>query len=163
MDASGETIKEVKEIKSDLAQLSELKDLEQTQLGELVDVLRTLQEGSGITTALNTKVMPGELGRSKQLMIGAGAIIQGIDENGKPFSVELSKLKPADLVAVVVGWVPSIKAKVMEERNETENRLEFVEKLVGELREASGSLAQKAQTQPGEETDIVRDSVAQES
>lgn len=153
-------IREMREIQSDAAQLSEIEELEYSQTMKLVESMKVIQAGVG--TAIS--IMPGALGEPlnhvKQAIIGADAVIIGLDAEGKPFSKPLSDLKPVDILNVVQEWAPKLRIKIVERKKGAEERLYLVEKILREFKE-SGAAAKDARKQfyDSVESDLVRDSL----
>ena len=155
-----ELIREMREIQSDAAQLSEIEELEYTQTMKLVESMKVLQAGVGTAISIRPAALGEPLSHVKQAIIGADAVIIGLDAEGKPFSRPLSDLKPTDILNVVQEWAPKLRAKIVERKKAAEERLYLVEKILREFKETGANIKEsRKQFFDSVESDIVRDSL----
>ena len=155
-----ELIREMREIQSDSAQLSEIEELEYTQTMKLVESMKVLQAGVGTAISIRPAALGEPLSHVKQAIIGADAVIIGLDAEGKPFSRPLSDLKPTDILNVVQEWAPKLRAKIVERKKAAEERLYLVEKILREFKETGANIKEsRKQFFDSVESDIVRDSL----
>jgi len=153
-------LREMRDIQSEAAQLAEIEELESEQAQKLVEFMKVLQ--GGIESAINIK--PQSLGEPlvhlKQAMVGADAVIVGLDSDGKPVSKPLSSLKPADILNVVTEWTPKLREKILSRKKESETRLYMMEKVLREFKEGSAAIkSSRIQFRESVESDLVRDSL----
>ena len=155
-----ELIREMREIQSDAAQLSEIEELEYTQTMKLVESMKVLQAGVGTAISIRPAALGEPLSHVKQAIIGADAVIIGLDAEGKPFSRPLSDLKPTDILNVVQECAPKLRAKIVERKKAAEERLYLVEKILREFKETGANIKEsRKQFFDSVESDIVRDSL----
>ncbi|MDG6898930.1 MAG: hypothetical protein JRN24_04230 [Nitrososphaerota archaeon] len=160
---AGVLLKEMRDIQSEAAQLAEIEELENAQAMKLVESMKVLQ--AGVETAISIK--PQSLGEPlihlKQAIIGADAVIIGLDGEGRPFSTPLSGLKPADIMNVVTEWTPKLRDKIHSRKKESEGRLYLMEKILREFKEGSAAIkSSRKQFYESVESDMVRDSMEKE-
>ncbi len=156
-------LREMRDIQSEAAQLAEIEELERAQALKLVESMKVLQ--SGIETAISIK--PQSLGEPlnhlKQAVIGAEAVIVGMDADGKPVSEPLSALEPKDILNVVSEWTPKLREKILSKKKESEGRLYLMEKMLREFKEGSTAIKNsRKQFYESVESDMVRDSLEKE-
>ena len=155
-----ELIREMREIQSDSAQLSEIEELEYTQTMKLVESMKVIQAGVGTAVSIRPSSLGDQLNRVKQAIIGADAVIIGLDAEGKPFSKPLSDLKPADILNVVNEWAPKLRIKIVERKKAAEERLYLVEKILREFKETGANIKEsRKQFYDSVESDLIRDSL----
>ena len=158
-----ELVREMREIQSDAAQLSEIEELEYTQTMKLVESMKVLQSGVETAITIRPQSLGEPLSHARQAIIGAEAVIVGLDADGKPFSKPLSDLKPADILAVVLEWAPKLKLKIVERKKGAEERLYIVEKILREFKEGTSVIKEsRKQFYESVESDLVRDSIEKE-
>jgi len=153
-------LRDMRDIQSEAAQLAEVEELEEAQTLKLVESMKVLQ--SGVETAIS--IRPQSLGEPlvhvKQAIIGAEAVIIGLDVEGKPFSLPLSHLKPADVLNVVGEWAPKLRERILERKKESERRLYLMEKFLSEFKEGSTAIKNsRKQFYESVESDLVRDDI----
>lgn len=156
-------LREMRDIQSEAAQLAEIEELESAQAMKLVESMKVLQ--AGIETAISIK--PQSLGEPlvhlKQAIIGADAVIIGLDAEGRPVSTPLSALKPADIVNVVTEWTPKLRERILSRKKESEERLYLMEKILREFKEGSAAIKNsRKQFYESVDNDLVRDSLEKE-
>ena len=132
-------IREMREIQSDAAQLSEIEELEYSQTMKLVESMKVIQAGVGTAVSIRPASLGEPLNHVKQAIIGADAVIIGLDADGKPFSRPLSDLKPSDILSVVQEWAPKLRIKIVERKKSAEERLYLVEKILSEFKEGGSA------------------------
>ena len=156
-------IREVREIQSDAAQLSEIEELEYSQTMKLVESMKMIQAGVGTAISIRPASLGEPLNHVKQAIIGADAVIIGLDADGKPFSKPLSDLKPADILGVVQEWAPKLRVKIVERKKDSEARLYLVEKILREFKEGTSAIKDsRKQFYDSVESDLVKDSLDKE-
>ena len=156
-------IREMREMQSDAAQLSEVEELEYSQTMKLVESMKVIQAGVGTAVSIRPASLGEPLNRVKQAIIGADAVIIGLDAEGRPFSRPLSDLKPVDILNVVQEWAPKLRTKIVERKKAAEERLYTVEKILREFKDGS-AVPKEARKQFYDqvESDLVRDSLEKE-
>ena len=158
-----ELIREMREIQSDAAQLSEIEELEYSQTMKLVESMKVIQAGVGTAVSIRPASLGEPLSRVKQAIVGADAVIIGLDAEGKPFSRPLSDLKPVDILNVVREWAPKLRVKIVERKKAAEERLYVVEKILREFKEGNAPVKDsRKQFYDSVESDLVRDSLEKE-
>ncbi|MDG6919918.1 MAG: hypothetical protein JRN59_00125 [Nitrososphaerota archaeon] len=158
-----EVIREMREIQSDAAQLSEIEELEYTQTMKLVESMKAIQAGVGTAISIRPVSLGEPLNHVKQAIIGADAVIIGLDADGKPFSKPLSDLKPADILNVVQEWAPKLRVKISERKKGAEARLYLVEKILREFKEGNSAIKDsRKQFYDSVESDLVKDTLEKE-
>ena len=156
-------IREMREIQSDAAQLSEIEELEYSQTMKLVESMKVIQAGVGTAISIRPPSLGEPLNHVKQAIIGADAVIIGLDADGKPFSKPLSDLKPADILNVVQEWAPKLRVKIVERKKGAEERLYLVEKILREFKEGTSAIKDsRKQFYESVESDLVKDSLDKE-
>lgn len=156
-------IKQMREIQSDAAQLSEIEELEYSQTMKLVESMKVIQAGVGTAISIRPDSLGEPLNHVKQAIIGADAVIIGLDADGKPFSRPLSDLKPSDILNVVREWAPKLRLKIVERKKGAEERLYLVEKILREFKEGTSAIKDsRKQFYESVESDLVRDSLEKE-
>lgn len=156
-------IREMREIQSDSAQLSEIEELEYSQTMKLVESMKVIQAGVGTAISIRPTSLGEPLNHVKQAIIGADAVIIGLDADGKPFSKPLSDLKPPDILNVVQEWAPKLRVKIVERKKGSEERLYLVEKILREFKEGSTAIKDsRKQFYDSVESDLVKDSLEKE-
>ena len=156
-------IREMREIQSDAAQLSEIEELEYSQTMKLVGSMKVLQSGVETAITIRPQSLGEPLSHVKQAIIGAEAVIVGLDAEGKPFSKPLSDLKPVDILAVVQEWAPKLRLKIVERKKSAEERLYLVEKILREFKEGTSVMKDsRSKFYESVESDLVRDSIEKE-
>lgn len=156
-------VKEMREIQSDAAQLSEIEELEYSQTMKLVESMKLIQAGVGTAISIRPDSLGEPLNHVKQAIIGADAVIIGLDADGKPFSRPLSDLKPADVLNVVKEWAPKLRVKIVERKKGAEERLYLVEKILREFKDGNSAIKEsRKQFYDSVESDLVRDSLEKE-
>lgn len=156
-------LREMRDVQSEAAQLAEIEELESAQALKLVESMKVLQ--AGIETAVTIK--PQSLGEPlihlKQAIIGADAVIIGLDAEGRPVSTPLSALKPVDIMNVVTEWTPKLREKILSKKKESQERLYMMEKILREFKEGSTAIKNsRKQFYESVESDLVRDSLEKE-
>ena len=158
-----ELIREMREIQSDAAQLSEIEELEYSQTMKLVESMKVIQAGVGTAVSIRPTSLGEPLNHVKQAIIGADAVIIGLDADGKPFSRPLSDLKPADILNVVQEWAPKLRTKIVERKKAAEERLYTVEKILREFKDGNAPVKEsRKQFYDSVESDLIRDSLDKE-
>lgn len=153
-------IREMREIQSDAAQLSEIEELEYSQTMKLVEAMKVIQAGVGTAISIRPVSLGEPLNHVKQAIIGADAVIIGLDADGKPFSRPLSDLQPSDILNVVQEWAPKLRLKIVERKKGAEGRLYVVEKILREFKEGNSAIKDsRKQFYESVDSDIVRDSL----
>lgn len=156
-------VREMREIQSDAAQLSEIEELEYSQTMKLVESMKVIQAGVGTAVSIRPVSLGEPLNHLKQAIIGADAVIIGLDADGKPFSRPLSDLKPADILNVVQEWAPKLRLKIVERKKGAEERLYLVEKMLREFKDgSSGYKDSRKQFYDSVDSDLVKDSLGKE-
>jgi hypothetical protein len=156
-------IREMREIQGDAAQLSEIEELEFSQTMKLVESMKVIQATVGTAISIRPQSLGEPLNHVKQAIIGADAVIIGLDADGKPFSKPLSDLKPSDILNVVQEWAPKLRVKIVERKKGAEGRLYLVEKILREFKEGAANIKDsRKQFYDSVESDLVRDSIEKE-
>lgn len=156
-------IREMRGIQSDAAQLSEIEELEYAQTMKLVESMKVLQAGVGTAISVRPASLGEPLNHVKQAIIGADAVIIGLDADGKPFSRPLSGLKPVDILNVVQEWAPKLRIDIVERKKGSEERLYLVEKILREFKEGGAAIKDsRKQFYDSVESDLVKDSLDKE-
>ncbi|MDG6982842.1 MAG: hypothetical protein JRM74_05235 [Nitrososphaerota archaeon] len=156
-------IHSMREIQSDAAQLSEIEELEYSQTMKLVESMKVIQSGLGTAISIRPISLGEPLNHVKQAIIGADAVIIGLDADGKPFSKPLSDLKPVDILNVVQEWAPKLRVKITERKKGAEERLYLVEKILREFKEGTSAIKDsRKQFYDSVESDLVKDSLDKE-
>ncbi|MDG6990656.1 MAG: hypothetical protein JRM99_04460 [Nitrososphaerota archaeon] len=156
-------IHEMREIQSDAAQLSEIEELEYSQTMKLVESMKVIQAGVGTAISVRPLSLGEPLNHVKQAIIGADAVIIGLDADGKPFSKPLSDLRPVDILNVVQEWAPKLRVKIVERKKGAEERLYLVEKILREFKEGNTAIKDsRKQFYDSVESDLVKDSLDKE-
>jgi hypothetical protein len=156
-------IREMREIQSAAAQLSEIEEVEYSQTMKLVESMKVIQAGVGTAISIRPASLGEPLNHVKQAIIGADAVIIGLDADGKPFSRPLSDLRPSDILNVVQEWAPKLRVKIVERKKGAEERLYLVEKILREFKESNtGPKDSRKQFYESVDSDLVRDSLEKE-
>lgn len=156
-------LREMRDIQSEAAQLAEIEELESAQAQKLVESMKMLQSGVESAISIRPQSLGEPLVHLKQAIVGADAVIIGLDAEGKPVSTPLSALKPQDILNVVTEWTPKLKEKILTRKKETEARLYLMEKILREFKEGSTVIKNsRKQFRESVESDLVRDSLEKE-
>lgn len=156
-------LREMRDIQSEAAQLAEIEELETEQALKIVESMKVLQAGIDSAISIKPQALGEPLIHLKQAIVGADAVIIGLDNEGKPVSTPLSALKPADILNVVNEWTPKLREKILARKKESEARLYLMEKVLREFKEGSAAIRDsRRQFRDSVESDLVRDSLDKE-
>ena len=156
-------LREMRDIQSEAAQLAEIEELEREQALKLVESMKMLQAGVETAVSIRPKSLGEPLLHLKQAIIGADAVIIGLDGEENPVSTPLSALKPVDILNVVTEWTPKLREKIRSRKKESEGRTYMMEKILREFKEGSAAIkSSRKQFYESVASDIVRDSLEKE-
>jgi hypothetical protein len=156
-------LREMRDIQSEAAQLAEIEELETEQALKIVESMKVLQAGIETAISIRPQALGEPLLHLKQAIVGADAVIIGLDNEGKPMSTPLSALKPADILNVVNEWTPKLREKILARKKESEARLYLMEKVLREFKEGSAAIRDsRRQFRESVESDLVRDTLEKE-
>ena len=156
-------LREMRDVQSEAAQLVEIEELEAAQAQKLVESMKVLQAGIETAIAIKPQALGEPLVHLKQAIVGADAVILGLDADGKPVSTPLSSLKPANILGVVTEWTPKLRERIQTRKKESEARLYLMEKILREFKEGSAAIkTSRKQFHESVESDLVRESLEKE-
>lgn len=152
----------LREIQGEFAQLSELDEMEHNYALKLVDQLRQIQSVVDNVVPLPREALPDEYSQAKEAYLTVDAVVVVVDANGKQISVPLSKFEPSQVLSTVTYVTPLLKRAISEKRRATGERVELLERVLREVKKASGSLKDTTRNVAPEDEDLVASSIASE-